>query len=411
MGAVGTTRIWTPPATLTVAVGGGVCLVAVTGWLLATGTRGAEIANILALPVAVVGLAATLFGLRLRPQATQPAILAAAMRGLAAEVAEREAVVLQQLLADTGAAAPADVEFAQAAAEWRRWRGDGGSQEGSLATVVDFYQGLERGRLVVLGAPGSGKTVLTIQLLLGLVRASTSGPDGLARVPLRLSLPAFARWAPTAQWPPNGQRWLDEWMTHHLIAVYRRPPATARALVAGGRILPILDGLDELDPEGGETLRARAVIAALNRPVGADLRPVVLTCRHDRYRDLVENAELAAPGAVEDCTVVVMRPLGVEQVVAWLRHRFPDPILPDGVQRRWTALIRQIRRHPTGALALRLRSPLRLYAAVTAYHTPTSAPRQLLGVPGDQLDGFLFERLIPAVVACHPPPDGSIRGG
>jgi NACHT domain-containing protein len=358
-----------------------------------------------ALPVAVAGLAVTLFGRSLRPSAADRTVLAAAARSLAGDVAEQEAAARQRLLSDTGDARPADVRFAQPAPSPLLWRSDGGERQGSLETVAEFYRGLARGRLVVLGEPGAGKTVLAIQVLLDLIRAALSRPESddavRVRVPVRLSLPAFP--ADGEHAPGVVRRRLDDWIAAHLVTAYGQRPAVARQLVAQGWILPVLDGLDEMDPDGAEPVRARAVAGGLNHPTGPVLRPVVVTCRTHLYQRLAEEPSTAA---LQDATTVVMQPLTAGQVVRWLAHRCGDPTQPDGVQRRWQPVITRVIRRPTGALAACLSSPLRLYLAVTAYQDPHSTPRELLTVPAADLDRHLLARLIPAVTASHPRPGG-----
>jgi hypothetical protein len=67
----------------------------------------------------------------------------------------------------------------------------------------------------------------------------------------------------------------------------RARAAIARALVAGGWVLPLLDGLDEMDPDHTRPNRARHVLVALDQPAGDTLSPpLVLTCRNNCYHDL-----------------------------------------------------------------------------------------------------------------------------
>lgn len=406
--------MWTGWAAVVAVSGLAVVVLAATGWMLAWGTRGAEIANVWALPVAVSGLAATLFGWTLRPSAADQRVLAAAARALARDVAEQEAAAQQRLLADTGDARPANVRFAQPAPSPLLWRDDGGDQQGTLETVAEFYRGLKRGRLVVLGEPGAGKTVLAIQVLLDLIRTALSQPDpdsgttaGL-RVPVRLSLPAFPFASTDVLAPDVISRRLDDWIAAHLVTAYGQRPTVARQLVAQGWILPILDGLDEMDPEGAAPVRASAMADGLNHPTGPALRPVVVTCRTHFYRQLAEDpAALEIPRMVQDATTVVMQPLTAGQVVRWLAHRFGDPSQPHGVQRRWQPVITRLIQRPNGALATCLSSPLRLYLAVTAYRNPVGTPRELLTIPATDLDQHLLTRLIPAVTASYPRSDGS----
>jgi hypothetical protein len=61
---------------------------------------------------------------------------------------------------------------------------------------------------------------------------------------------------------------LLEWLTGELMARFSMPDALARGLVATGRILPILDGLDEMDPEQGDPVRALAAVSRINNEGG-----------------------------------------------------------------------------------------------------------------------------------------------
>jgi hypothetical protein len=110
---------------------------------------------------------------------------------------------------------------------------------GELADVLDR---VPTGRLVVLGEPGTGKTMLMVRLVLDLLaRRAAGGP-----VPVLV---------PVASWDPSGQDLLGWLITRLMIdypALAGPPPAgageptRAAALLAAGLILPVLDGLDEI---------------------------------------------------------------------------------------------------------------------------------------------------------------------
>jgi hypothetical protein len=145
-------------------------MLTVSLWL--HGTRGAEIANVLALPASVVGVVISASGLSLRPRIYLPADLDSEVRSLARLVGIREARVLQLLLSDAGDADPADLHFKELVAPSVGFRN--GDQEGSLRSIGQFYRSLGSGRLVVLGAAGAGKTVLITKLLLDLVSVAAA---------------------------------------------------------------------------------------------------------------------------------------------------------------------------------------------------------------------------------------------
>ena len=393
-------------------IAGLTALVAGTWWLLAEHTRGAEIATDIAVPIALLGLLAAVFGVSLRPRAVDYPTLVAAARALAREVAQRESVEQLKLLAEVGRGRPADLGFAQAAVAVS-WRTDGGRQRGSLAQIAGFYGELELGRLVVLGQPGSGKTVLIDQLLLDLIeRLPEADPVAGTRlvVPVRLSLPAFDPGRRGGR--EDGESvsgLLDEWLRRHLVDVYGLSLPAASGLVQEGWILPILDGLDEMDPDGRTPVKASAVMRALNHPVGTgrSLRSVVVASRSDRYRELA--APPARPGrlqVLQDATAVTLEPLSIDQVIAYLTHRFHHFNEPGRIQERWQPVVDCLRSRRRRALATALQSPLRLFVAVTAYYT--GDPSELLKVSAARLDEHLFSRLIPAVVEQHPGPAGVI---
>ena len=85
----------------------------------------------------------------------------------------------------------------------------------------------------------------------------------------------------------------NKWIVERLIEDYQVPDAQEKALVSDQRILPVLDGLDEMDltqVDDDQQLplqsRAAAVIQALN----AERTPVVLACRNLEYQGLTVNA-------------------------------------------------------------------------------------------------------------------------
>lgn len=372
-----------------------------TLWLLGKGDDGAGIANVLALPVAILGSMVAFAALRSRPESDGAKVRARAST-LLDQVAAAEARALQQLLGDTGRAEPADIGFAHTHpdAAGVRWRVDGGPETGSLNTVAEFYGSLRLGRLLVLGEPGSGKTVLTVRLLLDLAEKARTASGERFRVPVRLSLPAFSE---TNARQAGVRERLDAWVTEQLTVVYGVPRSAAEALVADGWILPIFDGLDEMDPGAAEPRRAVEVITALNTAAGPRRWPVVVACRIANYRRMAREMPL------QDATAVTMEPLEVGQIVDWLSHRFPDPTQPDGTQTRWRPVLNLVRAHPSGRLAKFLSSPLNLYLAANVYRDPATGPdpRELRKLSEAELDDFLHDRLLAAVVEHNPSPDGT----
>jgi hypothetical protein len=386
-------RLLTACGSLLVAIG----LVWITFWLLTKtdGNDGAGIANVLAFPVSAIGTALAILGLRSRPYRYSADILATHARSLILAVATTEARTLAQLLGDTGDPRPADISFEQQHAALVTWRTDRGAQVGSLETIHPYYTTLDRGRLVVLGDAGSGKTVLAIRLLLD-IAAHAINTSSRIIVPVRLSLPTFISKSTRTT---EVRRDFEEWIIGHLFEVHGVPRDISARMLAEGWILPILDGLDEMDREQADTLeRAQGILKALNLPVGTAPMPVVLTCRASHFEDLTAPT-VESPQPLQDATVIVLQPLSVSQVVAWLSHRFPDATQPNNLQRRWRRVASTLRDRPTGRLASCLTSPLHLYLAVTVYRSPNSFPAEMCDLDARTLSQHLFAQLVPAVTA------------
>ncbi|BCJ37126.1 hypothetical protein Athai_46290 [Actinocatenispora thailandica] len=214
-----------------------------------------------------------------------------------------------------------------------------------LSELTDHFRSLPAGqrRLVISGAPGAGKTVLALQLMLDLLSRRDPGDA----VPVRLSLPA---------WPPDTS--LEDWLVAALRDDYGLNTATAEALVEDRRILPVLDGLDEMDgaaKPGYESRSAHAVRAIDTYRAGTGKADVVLTCRTRTCRAL--RAIKVWP---RDATCVHLAPVRPATVREFVARRCADPD-------RWAPLLRQLDEHPQGTLAQGLSTPWRLTAAVTAY--------------------------------------------
>lgn len=136
------------------------------------------------------------------------------------------------------------------------------------------------GMLLLLGAPGSGKTVALLELTRELLSAAES--DERQPIPAVFNL---ASWS--SQKLP-----LDEWMVAELHAEYEIPPAIAQRWVDFGEILPLLDGLDEVD----EIHRA-ACVKAINAFYSKELVKLVVVCRTQAYVEL--SARLSVDEAIE----------------------------------------------------------------------------------------------------------------
>src|SRR6266851_842291 len=174
------------------------------------------------------------------------------------------------------------------------WAASPDQLAGGDRELVDVLARVPTSRLVVPGAPGAGKTMLMVGLVLDLLARRTSGGP----VPVLVSLPS---------WNPARQD-LHEWLAaqlaidHPSLAV-AAPLGTGRgtriaALLEAGLLLPILDGLDEIPDD---------VLGSAITKIDSTLRPgekLVVTCRTEQYKAAVRppggaGAPLQASAAIE----------------------------------------------------------------------------------------------------------------
>jgi hypothetical protein len=270
-----------------------------------------------------------------------------------------------------------------------RVRGAGGEDLGSLQEVWDYYSALRPGRLVVLGEPGSGKTVLARQLLLDLLDHRHHHPAVPQPVPVRVN---------AASW--NVETHFSTWLAESLAADYGLLPPVARKLVEDGRVLPVLDGLDEMDPLGAPPKRARAAVEQLNQPPWRG-RPVILTCRAAVYDSVRALRPGGADAGLHTATAVTMSKLSPPEIcralAAFRRAEGLD-------ERNWEPLTRSLTAAPDGVLADALSTPWMLTLAVSQLRAAgATAAFELARCPDtDAVRDKLFAALIPAAVEARP---------
>ncbi|MGW7824339.1 NACHT domain-containing protein [Streptomyces puniciscabiei] len=113
---------------------------------------------------------------------------------------------------------------------------------------------------------------------------------------------------PIASWQPREEH-LQTWLEHHLLRDYPHLTVeTARVLIRDRRILPVLDGLDEL-PSGHAVLALKSLNEAL--AAGGSL---ILACRTSAYTDAARAASVLRSAAV-----VRAAPLPAEAAAEYLR--------------------------------------------------------------------------------------------
>ncbi|URM88842.1 hypothetical protein LUW75_01095 [Streptomyces sp. MRC013] len=275
-----------------------------------------------------------------------------------------------------------------------RWRSDQ-AQAGDHARMVGralsgrsddvrafaaAFRALPHRRLVVLGDPGAGKTSLVVLLVRELLRAPEAGEP----VPVLLDL---------APWNPRKEPLLS-WMARRIHEDYpalRNEQAygrdAARKLVAEGRVLPVLDGLDELPAD----LRARA-LTAVNHAVAVH-GPLILASRRAEYHRAVADTDVLTAAAV-----VVAEPVAAADVAGYLRSAVPPRRLP-----AWQPVIDELTLRPEGPVARALSVPLNVWLARTVYTSPAADPAELTRFgDAESLRHHLLDALVPAVFTAQP---------
>ncbi|MEV3896478.1 NACHT domain-containing protein [Streptomyces anulatus] len=344
----------------------------------------ADTAALLGLPVAVAALLAGVLALRRAPEGDLANLSRGWAATLASQVKNSEKKQWRQLLGDD--TQRINLAFAVRAAPTRAATvpADAGRLFDGTPTVPDvaaYYRRTHPRRLVVTGAPGSGKTVLVLELMLALLE--DRGEDD--PVPVRVSL---------AEW--DARTSLPELLVGRLVDVYDWDPARADALVRHHRVLPVLDGLDEMDPtqpDGTPSLdvpRAQAALDALNAyQEGRDAGPLVLTCRTAHYDALGSHARLLDAARVDIDAVPAL------DARAYLRARTSTP-------ERWECVLTALRDDPAGPLSTTLSTPWRLCLAATVYARDSDPAELLQHTTPEELDAHLLARFIPAASALYP---------
>ncbi len=198
----------------------------------------------------------------------------------------------------------------------------------------------EGGSLLVLGEPGSGKTTSMLDLARGLLARAEDDPH--RPVPVVFNLSAWT--LPYTD--------LDDWLAAELSARYQIPKKIGQGWLAESRLLPLLDGLDEL-----EVQRRAACVEAINRFMQDRLVGAVVCCRLQEYITLPNRLSLNA--------AIRLLPLDDEQVQRYLV----------AAGEHLTGLARLLQRD--SAMRFEARSPLMLSLMSRAYQD----------VPADQLLG------------------------
>jgi len=158
--------------------------------------------------------------------------------------------------------------------------------------IADVFDSMDRA-LLILGAPGSGKTTMLLELARHAIARAEQDPTQPIPVVFNLS-----------SWAEKRQP-IVEWLVEELNAKYHVRKTTAREWVAHDELLLLLDGLDEVREEHREA--CVQAINAFRREGGV---PVAICSRVADYEALTGRLNLRG--------AVLLQPLKPQQVEAYL---------------------------------------------------------------------------------------------
>ena len=202
--------------------------------------------------------------------------------------------------------------------------------------------------LLILGLPGSGKTITLLQLARDLIAQAEQDESFAQPVPVVFNLSTWRKGQP-----------LIEWLVAELSAKYQIPKRIGRPWLENNRLLPLLDGLDEVREE-----ERVACVEAINRfETDYGLSGLAVCSRVDEYTSL--PVRLTLNGAIR------LQPLTLEQVYDYL----------DAAGSRLEAL--RVALEADDSLQTLAQTPLTLGIMILAYQN----------IPLDDLTGQVNKRL------------------
>lgn len=157
-------------------------------------------------------------------------------------------------------------------------------------SILQVYDEAQQ-ELLILGEPGSGKS--TQLYFLGQYLLARAKKDQMVPLPIIFPLSSWALHCSL----------LEMWMAEQLTQIYRVPKRLAQQWVQDQQIIPLLDGLDEME----ETARPRC-LQAINRYHLEHRHPLVVCSRSAEYAAASQLEQFALQRAV------VVQPLTPTQI-------------------------------------------------------------------------------------------------
>ncbi|WP_254564382.1 signal peptidase I [Oscillatoria sp. HE19RPO] len=237
--------------------------------------------------------------------------------------------------------------------------------------IVEIFKEANK-RLLILGEPGSGKTTELLKLAQALGEVAENNPK--EPIPFIFELSAW-----------RGERMLD-WMVGEIVAQYGLNPKLCREWLIFDRIVPLLDGLDELGEERAkEAIRA---IDALQADYHNQQKALVICCRVTNYERITDNNRRIRLKGVE--RAVRLCELTDDQIEGYLKQRKAEHI--------WDEL-----QSNSGLMEL-ARNPMLLNLMPIAYpdELPDNLPQNSQDFQSRLFDAFLHRKLSSTLAGYDP---------
>ncbi|MEM8860311.1 MAG: NACHT domain-containing protein, partial [Chloroflexota bacterium] len=164
-------------------------------------------------------------------------------------------------------------------------------------TAADIFEDIGAGRtLLILGEPGSGKTVTLLKLAESLIARTEN--DLSQPLPVVVNLSSWAK----------QRKSIAEWLVQELYEIYGASKSLGKAWVDQEQLILLLDGLDEVDAK-----YRKDCVQALNQFIQEHGLTEMIVCSRIRdYQALSERLKL--------CSAICVQPLTSKQIDQFLEQ-------------------------------------------------------------------------------------------